>query len=250
MVSFQRGQYAPGNIVAVVAGALPQEAVEGALIAAMGDMVPLTISAYTPAPAPQPGPRVVVARREIEQANICLAVPARPYLHPDRYVQLLLDTVLGAGMSSRLFQTVREERALAYNIYSAVRQHADAGALVIYAGVSPARAPECLSAIWAEMERLAGEEVDPGELARAKEYNKGRILLRMEDSYGVASWYGGQELLLQRVEEVDAVIARIEAVQPADLHRLAQELFHRQAIHLAAVGPFADEAPLRRALGV
>jgi predicted Zn-dependent peptidase len=248
--SYREGWYTAGNIVAVVAGALPVAEVEAALAAAFADTLPGSTAPFDPAPPLPPEPRVVLGSRDIEQANLCLALPALSYKDPDRYVLLLLDTILGAGMSSRLFQSVREERALAYGIYSALRQHADTGALTIYAGVSPEKASECLAAVWTELERLAGEEVGEEELARAREYNKGRILLRMEDSYGVASWYGGQELLLDRIEEVDQVIAQIEAVRPADLHRLAQSLVRRDSIRLAAVGPFEDTTPLRQALGI
>jgi predicted Zn-dependent peptidase len=250
LASYREAQYHPGRIVAVVAGAPPPEQVEAALARSLGDLAPRPLHAPDAAPAAVAKPRIVLSPRDTEQANLCLALPALSYNHPDRYVLLLLDTILGAGMSSRLFQKIREERALAYSIYSSLRQHADAGAAIIYAGVDPAQAPQCLAATWAELERLATEEVSPEELTRAKEYNKGRILLRMEDSYGVASWYGGQELLLERIEEVDQVIAQLEAVRSADLHRLAGTLFRREFLRLAVVGPLEDEAPLRQALGI
>ncbi len=247
---YRQRYYSPTRIVAVVAGDLPAAEVESALSAAWGELFPQPPISVEPAPPISPEPAILVEDRDTEQVNLCLALPGLPYNHPERYTLLLLNTVLGAGMSSRLFQSIREERALAYNIYSSLRQHADAGAVLIYAGVAPERTAECLSAVWGELERLAGEEVGEAELERAKEYNKGRILLRMEDSYGVASWYGGQELLLEQIEEVDQVVARIEAVQPADLRRLAESLFRRDFLRLALVGPKQDEALLRRAMGI
>lgn len=250
LLAYRGARYHAGSMVAVVAGAMPVDEVEAALAAALEKVPPGDPPASAPVPPDVAEPRVVLGRRDIEQANLCLALPALSYKHPDRYVLLLLDTILGAGMSSRLFQAVREERALAYSIYSAVRQHEDVGALTVYAGVAPEHAPECLAAVWAELERLAAEEVGEEELSRAKAYNKGRILLRMEDTYGVASWYGGQELLLDSIQEVDAVIAHIDAVRPADVHRLAGALVRRECIRLAAVGPFEDEGPLRGALGI
>ncbi len=248
--SYREAHYHAGRIVAVVAGALPTEEVTAALSRALGDLAQRTSLPPEGAPPHAPEPRLVLAQRDIEQVNLCLAVPGLSYKDPDRHAMLLLDTILGGGMSSRLFQKIREEQALAYSIHSSLRQHADSGAAIVYAGVEPQRAAECLAATWAEMERLAAEGVAPDELVRAKEYNKGRILLRMEDSYGVASWYGGQELLLEQIEEVDQVIARIEAVQPADLHRLANTLYRRDFLRLAAVGPLDDEASLRQALGI
>ncbi len=247
---YRQQYYNPARIVAVVAGALPAAEVESALSAAWGELSPQPQVPVEPAPPISPGPAILLENRDTEQVNLCLALPGLPYNHPERYTLVLLNTVLGASMSSRLFQSIREERALAYNIYSTLRQHADAGAVLIYAGVAPERTAECLSAVWEELERLTGEEVEDVELERAKEYNKGRILLRMEDSYGVASWYGGQELLLEQIEEVDQVVARIEAVQPADLRRLAEGLFRRDCLRLALVGPGQDEALLRRALGI
>ncbi len=248
--TYREERYVPERMVAVVAGALSAEQVDAALTPLLGSIPPRPFPLDDTSPPSGADPLVLLRSRPTEQAHLCLAVPALPYTHPDRYVQLLLNTILGAGMSSRLFQSVREERALAYNIYASLRQHADAGALVVYAGVDPERIEESLGTIWMELERLAQQVVSPEELSRAKEYNKGRILLRMEDSYGVASWYGGQELLLQEIEEVDQVIARIEAVQPAEVLSLAQTLFRREHLRLAVVGPFEDDKPLRGALGL
>ncbi|MGC8874049.1 MAG: M16 family metallopeptidase [Chloroflexia bacterium] len=248
--AYRVAHYSPDRLVVVVAGALPATQVEEAVAAALGDLSAAPQSIPDTPPPAVTAPRLLLRYRECEQAHLSLGIPALSYRHPDRYALLLLDTILGAGMSSRLFLAIREERALAYNVYSALRQFVDCGAETIYAGVAPERAEECLAAVWEELERLAAEGVPEEELERAKEYSKGRILLRMEDSYGVASWYGVQETLLQRIEEVDEVIAHIEAVQPADLQRLAASLFRRNTLCLAAVGPFQDDAPFRRALGI
>ncbi len=236
-----REQYVPGRIVAVVAGALAPAEVEAALAGALGQLEAKPFRSYDRPAGLATGPRLFLENRDTEQANLCLAVPALAYNDPERDVLTLLDTILGGGASSRLFQEVREERALAYNVYSVARQHADTGALIVNAGVDPARAEECLAAIWAEMARLAEEGVGAEELRRAQEYNKGRLLLRMEDSYGVASWYGGQELLLEEVQEVDQAIGRLMAVQPEDIQRLAARLFRREQVRLAVVGPEAVE---------
>lgn len=248
--AYQEAHYTPERIVAVVAGSLQAPRVEEAVAAALADLPWPSPVPPNPAPELVPGVRIRLGYRAIEQANVCLALPALSYSHPDRYPLLLLDTILGAGMSSRLFQTIREERALAYSIYAGVRQYADTGTLIIYAGVDPGRIEECLGAVWQELARLVEEDVSTEELAHAKEYNKGRMLLRLEDSYGVASWHGMQEVLTDQIETIDEVLGQIEAVQPADLRRLAGELFHRERLRLAVVGPFRDEAPFRRVLGI
>lgn len=248
--AYLREHYIPSRIVAVVAGAPSPQEVEEAISSALGSLAPGNFRPAVPALEDAAVPRLRLAYRDIGQINLCMAFPARSYHHPDRYILLLLDTILGGGMSSRLFQSIREDRALAYNTFSSLRQYADTGAAVIYAGIQPSRIEECLEAMWAELQLLVEEEVAQEELARAKEYNKGRLLLRLEDSYGVASWHGTQEILLEYIREVDEVIAQIEAVQPADLRRLAGELFQREQMRLVVVGPLQDEALLRRATGL
>lgn len=248
--AYREERYAPQQIVAVVAGAPSTEEVSHSIAAVFGDLPTRPSSPPEPFRETAGEPRILLGYRDIEQANVCLAVPALSYHHPDRYPLLLLNTILGSGMSSRLFQEVREERALVYNIYSSLRHYADTGAAIIYAGVDPENLEECLAAVWQQLERLAAEPVSPEELARAKEYNKGRILLRMEDSYGVASWYGTQEILLNRIEEVDEAVALIEAVRAEDIQRLAETLFQRTHLRLAVVGPFREDTTIRRALGL
>jgi predicted Zn-dependent peptidase len=248
--AYREQRYTPGRVVVVVAGAPPADEVEAAIQAALGHLSPRPFTAPESAPEPAEEPHILLNQRDTEQANFCLAVPSLSYNHPDRYVLLVLNTILGSGMSSRLFQIIREQRALAYSIHSSIRQYTDAGAVIVYAGVDPARLSECLSTVWGELKRFTAEEVLEAELARAKEYNKGRILLRMENSYSVASWYGAQEILLERIDQVDQVIAQIEAVQPADIRRLANELFRPERLRLAVTGPPRDEADLRVALGL
>jgi predicted Zn-dependent peptidase len=248
--TYLRKRYIPSRIVAVVAGATPSQEVEEVLFSALGGLAPGDFVPAEPALEDTAEPRLRLVYRDIGQVNLCVAFPALSYHHPDRYVLMLLNTILGGGMSSRLFQSIREDRALAYNTFSTLRQYADTGAVVIYAGIKPSRIEECLEAVWDELQMLLEKDVAQEELSRAKEYNKGRLLLRMEDSYGVASWHGSQEILLEHIREVDQVIAEIEAVQPADLRRLAGELFQRKQVRMVVLGPLQDEALLQRAVGL
>jgi predicted Zn-dependent peptidase len=248
--SYREQHYIAKTIVAVVAGAPSVAEAESAITAALGHLPQRPTQPVEAPPEPHPEPRIEIRYRQTEQVNLCLALPALSYNHPDRFALLLLNTILGAGMSSRLFLSIREEYGLAYNVFSGLRQYADTGAIIVYAGVDPGQFEHSLTAIWHELQRIAQEPVSEEELKRAKEYNKGRILLRMEDSYGVAGWYGVQEVLQEEIEEVDQVIARIDAVTPEDLHQLAATLFRKEMLRLASVGPFQEEDPVRRALGL
>jgi predicted Zn-dependent peptidase len=187
------------------------------------------------------GPRALVCNKQTEQAHITLGVHAPSYMDKDRHVIDILNGVLGEGMSSRLFLEVREKLGLAYDVHSFVNRLYDTGVLGIYAGTDPAQAPRAVGAIVAEMRRLAHEPVGVSELNKAKEFYKGRLLLQMESTNSVATWYGGQEALMGWIEDLEATTEQIDAVTPEDLTRVAKQLFN-QSIHLAAIGPFQSDA--------
>src|ERR1700692_4261299 len=131
-------------------------------------------------PGPLEGPRVMVRRQRTEQAHICLGVRAYSYLHPDRYAIDLLNTVLGEGMSSRLFLNIRERLGIAYDVHSFTQKHRDTGHLGVYIGVDSKKAVEAIRAVIAEMHALSENELTAEELQRAKEFTKGRVRLDLE----------------------------------------------------------------------
>jgi predicted Zn-dependent peptidase len=196
----------------------------------------------------QTAPRAGLVTRPDKQANLMLALPGLSYHDERRYVQRTLDVILGSGMSSRLVIEIRERRGLAYAVGSFFNQLADAGNGVVYAGVDPAKADETVGAIVAELHKLRDEPVPADELARSKEYRKGRLLLGLEDSYSVASWLGSNEILYGEVPTPEEVTARIDAVTVADVQALARELFDPARYSLAVVGPYDDEARFRALL--
>ncbi len=149
----------------------------------------------------------------------------------------MLNAVLGDGMSSRLFQSVREELGLAYDISSGLVDYADAGAMEISAGVDPDALDDALAAILVELARLRDEPIPADELGRAKRYLSGGLELRMDETRHVASWIGGQEALHDRVLTVDEALAEIEAVTADDIQRLAAALVVDEGLRLAAVAP-------------
>jgi predicted Zn-dependent peptidase len=187
-------------------------------------------------------PNVLLKSKKTEQAHLCLGVHAGSYMDRDRHIIDMLNCVLGEGMSSRLFLEVREKLGLAYDVHSYVNRMYDTGVLGIYAGTEPRQAARAVGAIVGQLRRLCEEPVSPTELTKAKEFYKGRLLLQMESTNSVATWYGGQEALTGKIQNVEETMAEIDAVSADDLMRIARELFH-QAIQLAVIGPFRSEAP-------
>ena len=195
---FWRTMYRPANTVVAVAGDLDHAEAVGLAEAAFGTGNG-AIPGYAPAPALPAGERVRFGKRHTAQAQLIVGLPALPRDHPDSWTLAVLNAVLGDGMSSRLFLSVREERGLAYDIGSGLVDYADAGALEVSAGVDPDGLPEAIEAILAELDRLRSEPVPDEELGKAKRYLAGGLELRMDETRHVASWIGGQEALHDRV---------------------------------------------------
>ncbi|MGZ9275786.1 MAG: M16 family metallopeptidase [Candidatus Limnocylindrales bacterium] len=233
---FWQTMYRPSNTVVAVAGDLEHgQAVELAATAfGTGNGV---IPGYEPAPALPAGERARFGKRQTTQAQLVLGVPALRRDHPDSWALALLNAVLGDGMSSRLFLSVREERGLAYDIGSGLVDYADAGALEISAGVDPAKLPEALGAILDELARIRDEPIPVAELDKARRYLSGGLELRMDETRHVASWIGGQEALHDRVLTVDEALAAIDAVSVDDIQRVARTLIREDGLRLAAVAP-------------
>jgi len=187
-------------------------------------------------------PNVLIKAKKTEQAHLCLGVHAPSYMDRDRYIIDILNCVLGEGMSSRLFLEVREKLGLAYDVHSYVNKMYDTGVLGIYAGTEPRQAARAVGAIVGQLRRLMKEPVQSAELLKAKEFYKGRLLLQMESTNSVATWYGGQEALTGRIQGVEETMAEVDAVTATDVMRVAGELFN-QSLQLAVIGPFRSEAP-------
>jgi predicted Zn-dependent peptidase len=238
---YLNAQYVPSNMVLSVAGNIDEEAIIATARRWLGDMPDKTPGAWYPFVADGKTCRVAVREKATEQAHVCIAYPAVSLDHPDRFAVDLVSTILGEGMSSRLFLDLREERALVYDIHSYPSEYRDAGALTIYAGCDPENARVTLEAALEQVAKL-GPTLPADEIAKAKQMARGRMQLRMEDTRSVAGWQGSQELLLGEVLTVDEVVARIDAVTPDDLQRVIRDLLQPAKAVLAAVGPFEDES--------
>ena len=233
---FWQSTYRPANTVVAVAGDLDHTTALELTASAFGTGNG-PIPTFAPAPALPAGPRVKLGRRDTSQAQLCLGVLGLRRDHPDSWVLSVLNAVLGDGMSSRLFLSIREERGLAYDVSSGLVEYADAGALEVSAGVDPDGLKEAIDAILVELARLRDETVPDDELTKAKRYLAGGLELRMDDGRHVAAWIGGQEALHERVLTIDEALEAIEAVTADDVRRLAGELIRDESLRLAAVAP-------------
>lgn len=244
LLDFKERHYTPSNLVVSVAGNISHEQVMAALAEQLGDWPDTPAPVWTPSPIPPEGPRVRLETRPTEQSNLCLLTPGMRSVDPRHYTMTLLNATLGDGMSSRLFLEIRERQGLAYDIGSAPSYYHDTGSLTISAGVEPKRMEATIRASLAELRRMREEPPRAEELARVKEYVKGRMALRLEDTYSVAAWMGGQEIISHEALELDEVMAKIDAVTTEDIQALASELFTSAGLRLAVIGPQRDSDAL------
>lgn len=245
---YMERQYNPANTVIAVAGNVEHNAVTALIERATADWRPGPALDWEPVRDGNGGGlRARVERKRCDQAHLCLGLPGVSLTDPDRYPLLLLNGILGDGMSSRLFLNLRETQGLAYDVASSLSHFRDCGSLVIYCGVEPKKTREAVSAAVSE---LAGMRcpAPAAELHKAKEYAKGRLLLRMEDTRAVAAWLGAQELLLGEIATVEDTVARIDAVTAADVTRAADRLLAPEQLRLAVVGPGGGEKTLQKLL--
>jgi len=237
--------YAPDRTVIALAGRLDAKEAMTAVKAHFGDMSRREPLRSKPAPAPSRTQAKHVVKRG-EQAHLCVGWRGVPQAHPDRYALDMLNAVLGEGMSSRLFVELREKRALAYDVHSYGTTFVDAGHLVIYAGVAPASAGDALAVSLDQVARLRDEPVGEAEIMHVRDFAKGRIELRLEDTRGVSGWLASQEMFLGRVRTVEELCAIIDSIGPADIQRVARQYLRPELAYVAAVGPRAALATLDR----
>lgn len=241
LLEYMNRHYSPTKTTVAVAGAVPHDSVRDLVAPYLEDWYAPSAPAYLPA-EPLRGPRASVLFRNIEQAHFCLGVRTFNRIHPDRYALHLLNAILGDGMSSRLFVEIRERLGLAYNIYSSVDLLRDTGSFVVYAGVAPEKLTAAIRAVLGEWDRVRQEEIADDELEIAKEYLKGHLLLRLEDTAANASWIGNQAAAGNEVKTPEEIIRAVDGVTAADLQRVARALLQSDQMALSVVGPVDPDA--------
>ena len=241
MVSWWHTHYNRANTIISIAGNIEADRALAAVERALAEMPEGAAPTFVPSGSPQPGPALLLNTDDSEQSNFALGFPGIANDDPDRRALLALDTILGGGGSSRLFQEIREERGLAYSIGTYSREHHDIGKWVVYGSVDPDQLHECIATIMAELRRVRDGGVNEEELQQVKEQVKGGILISLEDTWSVASRNGSHMQRYGRVIPVEQVVAEVEAVTSDDVLRVARRILREEALHLAVIGPDEDE---------
>ena len=240
--------YTPERMVVGVGGRIDGDLM-GELESLLGDMSQNGSGAPAPADLPERRKRLKVQHKDSDQAHLCLGAPSYALDHPDRYTLNLVATVLGGGMSSRLFTEVRERRGLAYYVFGTNHSYTDAGSLYSQAGVDINRIDEAVTTIKEELTRIAGEPVPSDELEKARSYAKGRFILQTESPQGMIGFGLRREVLEGRIAEPQEVLDGYDAVTAEDVERVAGEVLSADALTLAVIGPFEDEERFDKLLG-
>lgn len=233
-VRFCAERYRPDRLVVAAAGSIDHETVEDWAAQAFGSLDGRAVSSEAPHPRENRG--VFVVEKPLEQIHICLGTAGVPQTTPDRFPAWVMNTALGGGMSSRLFQEVRERRGRAYSVYSFLSAYRDAGYIGVYVGTSPEWLEEVVTVILGELESIAREGLRPQELVRARNQLKGNILLGMETSDSRMSRIAKNEIYFRRDVPLEELASRIDGTTNEEVASLAGRLFRPETMALALLG--------------
>jgi len=232
---YYRQVYAPSNLLVTAAGNLTHERVVGLV---RDHFASLPAGPATPSdPIPSTHARIALRNKKaLEQVHLCLGVPSYPLPHEERFACYVLNTLLGGGMSSRLFQNIRERQGLAYAVFSELNPYRDTGCLAIYAGTSQESARKVVESIVNEFRELKQQAVSEEELRRAKDHLKGSLMLSLESTASRMTNLARQEMYFGRFFTLDELVESIEAVTASDVQRIAQTFFDPKQIALTVLG--------------
>jgi predicted Zn-dependent peptidase len=235
VVDFYDQRFAPGNLIVCAAGHLRHEQLVELANKHFGHMEPRKNGFHSP--PPKVAPRIVMRNKKaLEQVQICIGVPSHPMAHERRHASYILSTLLGGGMSSRLFQNIRERQGLAYSIYADLNPYRDTGCLSVYAGTSRTSATKVVESVISEFRKLKSETVPEEELRRAKDQLKGSLMLSLESSTARMSNLARQAMYFDHFYTMDELIEKIESVTAEELKGLANEFFQKDAIAVTVLG--------------
>ena len=228
-------RFRPGNFIVSAAGNLKHKQFVDLVAKYFDGMKPLA-NGFQRA-TPKIIPRITLRnKKSLEQVQICMGVPSHPIAHEKRFASYVLNTLLGGGMSSRLFQNIRERQGLAYSIYSDLNPYHDTGCMSVYAGTSRQSAGKVVQSVVSEFKKLKSERISDEELRRAKDQLKGSLMLSLESSTARMSNLARQDMYFEHFYGMDAVIQKIEAVTADDLHDMANDFFRTDSIAVTILG--------------
>ena len=244
LTSYMDSLYSADNMVVIIAGGIDSDKTEPIVGKFFADMKSFDIKGYRKVVEKQSKPAVMVKRKKTEQVHVAIGVRTIPLNHKDKYALSILASILGGGMSSRLFHEVREKRGLAYYVRTSSDHYQDSGTLVSTAGVDPKRVDEAITVILDQYHGIAtAKSADPitdKELKKAKEFIKGHLVLEIEDSRAVAGFYGLAEILEDKIETPSEYMEKIDQVTLDEIADAAQNYLVSQTLNLAVIGNFSD----------
>ncbi len=235
VLEYWQHQFSPGNLIVCAAGHLEHGQFVELVTKHFAQMAPMPNGFQQTAPTTSS--RIVMRnKKSLEQVQMCLGVPSHPISHDKRYVSYVLNTVLGGGMSSRLFQNIRERQGLVYAIFSELNPYRDTGCLSVYAGSSRDNVPRVVESVVAEFRKLKNEAIPAEELRRAKDQLKGSLMLSLESSTARMLNLARQAMYFDHFFTVDEIIDRVEAITAEDIVQLSQEFFRPEQIAVTVLG--------------
>jgi predicted Zn-dependent peptidase len=235
VLDFYGQRFAPGNMIICAAGHLKHDEFVQLVAKHFAQMKPVKNGFH----GPKPGvvSRIIMRNKKaLEQVQICIGVPSHPIAHERRHASYILNTLLGGGMSSRLFQNIRERQGLAYAIYSDLSPYRDTGCMSVYAGTSRESASKVVQSVVSEFRKLKQEPVSEEELRRSKDQLKGSLMLSLESSTARMSNLARQEMYFDHFYTLDELIAKIESVTSEDVQELANQFFQTDSIAVTVLG--------------
>ncbi len=237
IAAYLQDHYQPRNMVVAVAGRVNHERIVKQAEALFGDMKSKPPAKPLPVTTTLAGSRTATHTKETAQTHLVIATVAYPYRHPNDAAAELISTILGRGLSSRLFLNVRERKGLAYSVNAGIANFVDTGEFEVYAGVNSAKQAEAITAIMEELGRIRTEKVGDEELNKAKNQMRGGLQMAMERNSTVADWFASQQVVLGKIRSVEAVLAEIDAVTPAQITRVAGEMLAPERLRLGIISP-------------
>jgi predicted Zn-dependent peptidase len=246
LLRFFRKIYAPSNLIVAAAGNLEEENIL--------DLVRERFSSLATPPdgiadvPPKVSPSIQLSEKDLELAHLVVGSEAPPQASPRRHAAYVLDAVLGGNLSSRLFQVIREEHALAYSVFSSLSAYHDTGQFAIYAGTEPSNVPQVLDLVLTELRRIKSKPMEEAELQRAKSHLRGSILMGLESTSARMSQLARQEMYFGRHVSPDEVILGIESVSAAEVLELASEMFGRGPLAMTVLGRLEHLRPIPESL--
>ncbi len=239
--AYLKRNYTPANTVVCVTGSFNEKKALTKITKDFGRLKRTLAPQYTPFGPIQVAPRVAIKEKKTDQTQLIIGVPAYPYLHKDESALAVLSTILGGGMSSRLFLEVREKRGLAYSVHSWVERYPDTGYFAVQAGVEHGKLEKTVSTILAEFRKIKKTKVSNAEMKKAKNYIKGTLALALETSDEIAGHAATSIINIGRVRPLEEIIKGIDAVSTDDIQRVACDLLQTPKLNLAIIGPHLNK---------